>query len=69
VPIQTTRILYRLLISALILLSLLWLVLAEWPAEALGEPAAMVDAPMTSVVTKDTVPGNCPMRTEECEPL
>jgi hypothetical protein len=35
-----THILYRIVISILILLSLLWLGLTEWPAAAHGEPVA-----------------------------
>jgi hypothetical protein len=66
VPIQTTRILYRLLISALILLSLLWLVLAEWPAEARGEPTARGDVPMTHVLAKEIAFGRCLIRTKGC---
>jgi hypothetical protein len=57
------------LISALILLSLLWLVLAEWPAEARGEPAAMVHAPTKNVFTRETFPGRRPTEIDWGESL
>ena len=37
-PLQTTNILYRVLLSALILLSVLWLALADWPWADAGDP-------------------------------
>ena len=48
-PLQTTRmscirhILYRILLSALILLSLLWLTLADWPVANAEDLSARMD--------------------------
>jgi hypothetical protein len=39
-PLHATQILYRVLLSALILLSLLWFVLTEWPTVDRGDPLA-----------------------------
>jgi hypothetical protein len=44
VPLQISHILYRILFSALILLSLLWLALADWPAAHLVSPSAKLDS-------------------------
>ena len=42
-PVQITHMLYRILFSALILLSLLWLTLADWPAAPVRDPLARLD--------------------------
>ena len=44
VPLQTTHILYRILFSALILLSLLWLALSDWPTANFADPSARLDS-------------------------
>ena len=54
-PIQIIHMLYRILFSALILLSLLWLTLADWPAAPARDPLTRLD--------NQRAPGGVPVQT------